>query len=94
MRSSSRRLSTDIARRELIGLSVTVHSRSAGHDGLEGLVVDETKHTFLVELANGACKRVPKSGNRFVFRVGMDAAEVVGDDIQFRPEDRTKKIRG
>lgn len=110
MRSSSRRERADIARRELIGLPVEVRSAHEGWNGLAGTVVDETKHTFLVEtdaapsrvvsgtevpdLASKACKRVPKSGNRFVFRDGTDAIEVVGDDIKFQPEDRTKKVRG
>lgn len=76
----------DVARHELIGLEVTVN-------GLSGRVVDETKHTFLVETPKGA-KRVGKAGNRFVFRVGADAVALDGDDIMFQPEDRTKKVRG
>ena len=86
MRSSSRRQKADIARRELIGLEV-----SCGE--LKGRVVDETKHTFLVETPKGE-KRVPKSGNRFVFQENGAAFEVDGADITFRPEDRTKKVRG
>lgn len=79
---------THFARRELIGLVVEVERL-----GLKGQVVDETKNTFLVETPSGV-KRVPKIGNRFVFRVGMEAHEVDGDMIAFRPEDRTKKVRG
>ena len=82
----------DVARHELIGLAVTVRSPHGGFDGLEGRVVDETKHTLVVETPSGE-KRVPKPGNRFVFRVGTDAVEVVGDEITFQPEDRTKKVR-
>lgn len=93
MRSSSRR-TTAVARSELIGLPVTVESRHAGWNGLSGAVVDETKHTFLVETGPRSLKRVPKPGNRFVFRVGPDAFVVEGADITFQPEDRTKKIRG
>jgi ribonuclease P protein subunit POP4 len=76
----------DVARHELIGLDVAVNGHS-------GRVVDETKHTFLVETPNGV-KRVGKAGNRFVFRVGPHAVALVGDDIMFQPEDRTKKVRG
>lgn len=82
-----------VARHELIGLFVTVGSRHAGWDGLEGSVVDETKHTFLVERASGSEVRVPKAGQRFVFRVGNERFVVQGDELQFRPEDRTKKVR-
>jgi ribonuclease P protein subunit POP4 len=81
-----RSIANDVARHELIGLEVTVNGRS-------GRVVDETKHTFLVETPSGV-KRVGKAGNRFVFRVGTDAVALDGDDIMFQPEDRTKKVRG
>lgn len=94
MRSSSKKGNADVARHELIGLAVTVESPHAGWHGLAGRVVDETKHTFLVERASGSATRVPKSGQRFVFRVGDDRFVVEGDTITFRPEDRTKKVRG
>jgi len=99
----------DVARHELIGLLVTVESRHAGWNGLEGTVVDETKHTLIVERALGSEAVVPKSGQRFVFRVGAErfaispgaerralstTAVVEGDEILFKPEDRTKKVRG
>lgn len=88
-----RSIANEIARHELIGLEVTVESPDAGMRGLAGRVVDETKHTFLVETPDGV-KRVGKAGNRFVFRVGADAVALDGDDIMFQPEDRTKKVRG
>lgn len=94
MRSSGRRSqAADVARRELIGLDVTVESRHPGF-AVAGKVVDETKHTFLVETAPKVVKRIPKTGNRFLFRAGTDAVLVEGADIIFRPEDRTKRIRG
>lgn len=83
----------DVARLELIGLWVRVESRHAGLDGTEGRVVDETKHTFLVERPSGSEIRVPKPGARFAFRVGDECFVVRGNDIMFRPEDRTKKVR-
>lgn len=84
----------DVARRELIGLDVVVHSAHAGWDGLSGRVVDETKHMFLVESASRVVKQVPKSGQRFAFRVGTERIVVDGNEIAFQPEDRTKKVRG
>lgn len=60
-----------------------------------GRVVDETKHTFVVERTSaGPEVVVPKKGQTFVFRVGTERASVRGEDITFQPEDRTKKIRG
>jgi len=84
----------DVARHELIGLSVSIGSRHAGFEGVFGTVVDETKNTLLVERTSGPETAVPKKGNRFVFRVGNERFVVSGEDIQFRPEDRTKKVRG
>jgi RNase P/RNase MRP subunit p29 len=94
MRSSSKKETADVARHELIGLFVTVKSRDAGFDGLVGRVVDETKHTFLVERTSGPEVVVAKRGNDFDFRVGNARFVIRGDDIHFRPEDRTKKVRG
>jgi RNase P/RNase MRP subunit p29 len=94
MRSSSKKEAADVARRELIGLGVLVKSRHAGWDGLSGTVRDETKSTFLVETASGQEVLVPKAGQDFVFQVGDARSVVRGTDIQFRPEDRTKKYRG
>ena len=110
MRSSSRKANADVARHELIGLEVEVRSAHAGWNGLSGKVVDETKHTFLVETASGSVDAdeasagrvrkpgrellVPKAGQGFVFRVGDSSFVIRGDEIRFRPEDRTKKVRG
>ncbi|HUR68075.1 MAG TPA: ribonuclease P protein subunit [Candidatus Thermoplasmatota archaeon] len=88
-----KRENADVARHELIGLFVTVESPSGALDGLEGTVRDETKQTFLVERASGSEAVVPKPGNRFVFLVGNERFVVRGEDILFRPEDRTKKVR-
>jgi RNase P/RNase MRP subunit p29 len=91
MRSSSNKEKADVARRELIGLEVAVESRHAGWNGLSGTVRNETMNTFLVETASGREVLVPKAGQGFVFRVGDALVEIRGTDIQFRPEDRTKK---
>jgi RNase P/RNase MRP subunit p29 len=56
-------------------------------------VVDETKHTLIVERPSGSEAVVPKRGNRFNFRVGTERFVVRGEEIMFRPEDRTKKVR-
>lgn len=93
MRSSSRKDAADVVRHELIGLRVTVESPDKGVDGLEGLVIDETMQTLLVESPDGIERRVPKPGARFVFEVGGESIVVRGTDIRFRPEDRTKRAR-
>ena len=92
MRSSSKGVQ-DVERRELIGLYVLISSRHPSWDGLEGDIVDETRGTFLVETSKGREATVPKAGQTFAFRVGDVRCAIRGEDIQFRPEDRTKKVK-
>ncbi len=83
----------DLRRREFIGLEVeVVESTCAGHLGLKGRVVDETRNTITVE-SDGVEKMVPKECCRFRFREGAQWHVVSGKDIRFRPEDRIKKVR-
>jgi len=82
----------NVRKHELIGLQVAVlRSSDPSLVGVRGLVVDETRNTLVVEAA-GREKRVPKEGTRFRFEV-QGGVEVDGDEILFRPEDRTKKAR-
>ncbi len=82
----------NVRKHELIGLQVAIlRSPDPSLVGVRGLVVDETRNTLVVE-AGGREKRVPKEGARFRFDV-QGGVEVDGDEILFRPEDRTKKAR-
>jgi len=82
----------NLKKHELIGLQVAIlHSADPSLVGVRGLVVDETRNTLVVE-AGGREKRVLKEGARFRFEV-QGGVEVDGDEILFRPEDRTKKAR-
>ena len=53
--------------------------------GLEGIVVDETRNTIVVETAKGV-KRVQKHGSVFE----INGEEVVGEDVLAAPEERIK----
>ena len=76
----------------LMGLRVEVlEATDPSQADLEGLVVDETRNTLVLEV-RGTEKRVPKHGSRFRFDV-QGGFEVDGEDIRFRPEDRVKKAR-
>lgn len=81
----------DFMRGEFIGLDVEVLSVSC-YSGLSGVVVDETKNTFTID-SDGIEKMIPKSGNEFKFTYEDRKFVVKGTDIQFRPEDRIKKVR-
>jgi ribonuclease P protein subunit POP4 len=85
--------SSDIRRRELIGLEVeVVESTCDEYLGIKGKVVDESRNTLTIE-QTGKEKMVPKDCCRFKFYEGREAHIVSGRDIRFRPEDRIKKVR-
>jgi ribonuclease P protein subunit POP4 len=85
-RSTSTELG-EILMGELIGRRAEVVSSTRRElEGLEGLVVDETLNTLVLE-AGGRERRVPKA--QCVFRFG--GVTVDGRQLLFRPEDRIKK---
>jgi ribonuclease P protein subunit POP4 len=67
---------------------------SSGHVGylMKGVVVDETKNTLVIDSGAKECM-VPKPGNEFEFTFESKRFRVSGSEIQYRPEDRIKKIR-
>jgi ribonuclease P protein subunit POP4 len=80
---------------ELIGarLRVVQHT-DPGLSDREGIVLDETMKTFLID-EDGKRTIVPKKGGRFSLasmKSGGQPILVDGSDIQFRPEDRNKKM--
>lgn len=81
------------AKRELIGLRVTVASSSdARKAGVQGVVVDETMHTLTLDTGDKVVM-VAKPECSFRFERTGKAIEVRGADLDFRPEDRIKKVR-
>jgi ribonuclease P protein subunit POP4 len=84
----------DVARGELIGLRVRIAASSdPSLVSREGLVVDESLRTLTVRWEDGRESRLGKPGTTFAFLVRQAWVEVPGDAIEFRPEDRTKKVR-
>ncbi|NUN11339.1 ribonuclease P protein subunit [Candidatus Micrarchaeota archaeon] len=75
---------------EFIGEKLEIeHSSSKGMQGLEGIVLDETTNSFLIETKKGR-KRIPKKGN--IFKFPEHGLNVYGSAIIMRPEDRSKKL--
>jgi len=79
---------------EFIGLKAKVaESSSLPHKGLAGLVIDETKNTFVFRVGLEE-KIVPKKGRVFLFTLpSKEKVRLEGDSIVFRPYDRPKKLR-
>lgn len=83
------------ARGELIGLPIkVVAAHDAGLVGFTGTVVDETLRTFVVRREGGGLSRIGKVGATFEFATPAGPVRMEGAAIEFRPEDRTKKVRG
>ncbi|MEM5853054.1 MAG: ribonuclease P protein component 1 [Candidatus Aenigmatarchaeota archaeon] len=82
----------NLVRHELIGLEVEiVKSTDPTHQGLKGLVVDETYNTVKIEVKNKE-KVIPKENSVFVFTLPSGVkVEVDGKLLKGRPEDRIKK---
>lgn len=83
-----------VGRGELIGLPVTVvASTDPGLVGLAGSVIDETLRTFVLRTPEGREMRLGKRESTFEFTTPHGKVPVVGAAVEFRPEERTKKVR-
>ena len=81
------------AREELIGLSVTIKEcKDPSWIGKSGLILDETKNTFLIEIDDKK-KIIAKKTAIFEFDYSGKKITLDGSKIAFRPEDRIKKVR-
>ena len=77
--------------KEFVGREVrVVRSTTDSLNGVRGVILDETKNTFLVLTTRKRRIIVPK--NVCVFEIKFDDrwVRIVGKDIMMRPEDRTK----
>lgn len=83
----------NIGRQELIGLNVKiVESKNKENVGKEGVVVDETRNTIVIEEKNGKQKTLIKDQCYFSFELPSgERVRVEGSLLVGRPEDRIKK---
>ncbi len=83
-----------VARGELVGLAVTVvESTDKGLVGMNGMVIDETLRTIVLRRADGREVRIGKAENAFEFTTAKGPVRVLGAAMEFRPMDRTKKVK-
>jgi ribonuclease P protein subunit POP4 len=84
----------NIVLNELIGLrALVVRCSDKKQEGLEGIVIDETKNTLSLRTERGV-KRVMKSSSAFCFYPdgkGKESFVVEGREICFRPHERIEK---
>jgi ribonuclease P protein subunit POP4 len=81
----------NLIRHELIGLRVEItNSSNKFHNGIKGLVVDETKNLLIIETKN-KIKKIQKKETTFIFTIPNNKKiKVNGSIITKRPEDRVK----
>lgn len=83
-----------VAKGELIGLQAgIVASSDSGLVGLAGRIIDETLRTLVLRRADGREVRVGKAESTFEVATPKGPVRIVGAAIEFRAEDRTKKVR-
>ncbi len=78
---------------ELIGLKIKVASSdSKPYVGIEGVVLDESLNTFVIECKDGKTKRVPKGNCVFEFILPTgEKVKVKGEELVNLPENRLKR---
>ncbi len=77
---------------ELIGLDViVVNSTNPLQRGIKGNIVDETRNTIIIETERGR-KIIMKKGARFRVKLGDGYVDITGNEINYRPQERIKKI--
>jgi len=82
-----------LSREELIGLYVKIKDcKDPCWIGKSGVILDETKNTFLLEIDDQK-KTISKKIASFEFEYEGKKITIDGSKIAFRPEDRIKKIR-
>ena len=82
-----------LAREELIGLHVTIKEcKDSKWTGKSGVIIDETKNTFLIRIDNEN-KRIAKKIAKFEFEHDEKKTILNGSKIAHRSEDRIKKAR-
>lgn len=82
----------NILQHEFIGLQAKViKSSNSSLRGREGMIVDETRNTLVLE-EKGELKTLPKSGVKLrVTLPSGEKANINGKKLVARPEDRVKK---
>lgn len=82
-----------IGREEFIGLHVKVKDcTDPCWKGKSGIIIDETKNTFLIKIGNKQ-KMIAKKTATFEFKVDGRQIILNGSKIAYRPENRIKKVR-
>lgn len=79
-------MSTNVIHAEWVGKHAKIiEAKNPSLKGMEGIVVDETRNTVIIETEKGI-KKMPKQGTVFE----IDGQEVQGEEVLAAPEERIK----
>ena len=83
-----------IVREELIGLRFRVLKSSCKtYECIDGIIIDETKNTFVIKDNKEKKKIIPKKNILFEFTLRDNTiVKINGDKLIHRPESRIKKL--
>jgi len=80
-----------VIRGELIGKTIRIiHSKNGTLIGIKGKIIDETKHTLMLEDEEKKKKLVLKNGITFETMQQGEIIKIKGELVIGRPEDRVK----
>ena len=78
----------ELLTREIIGCRVkVVSSRNTSTEGMEGQIIDETRHTLVIRTKEGKKKILGKANHTFE----LGSAVTSGAALAGRPEERIKR---
>ena len=84
---------TPIVKDEIIGRIATITKcTDPSWIGKSGIIIDETKNTFLIKI-NDKERRIAKKSATFEFEQNGKKTQIEGSRLIYRPEDRIKKAR-
>lgn len=82
----------NLAKDEFIGLPVKIKEcKDPNWKDKKGVIIDETKNTFLIQTNNNQKRRIAKNLAVFEFKYKDKQVKIDGSKICYRPEDRVKK---
>jgi len=83
----------NLSKDELIGMHVKIKNcTDPSWIGKSGIILDETKNTFLIKI-NKDEKKIIKKTAIFEFELDKKKVALDGSKIAYKPENRIKKIR-
>ena len=81
-----------VSKADLHGCSLTIQaSKCPSYVGTEGIVLQETRHTFVIITIENQVKTIPKAHSEFTFKLDGFTIHIYGNHFRLRPGERISK---